>query len=70
MALRPIDGERRNAGIRTETSADRAERQEIKALRADLQTMLDGWDAATNAQRFAWTKELIRITRKTLRLVF
>lgn len=68
--MRALNGERRNATIRTETDTDRTERQAIKAMRADLQVMLDGWAAATNAAKFAWTADLIQIVRKTLRLVF
>lgn len=69
MALRPIDGERRNAAIRSETDADRTERQAIRALRADLLTIINGWDAATNAQRFAWTKDVTQALRRALKFV-
>ena len=69
MALRPIGGARRNAAIQTETADDRTERQQLRQFRADLQVILDGWDAASNAQRFAGTKETIRTLRRVLRLV-
>ena len=69
MALRPIDGERRNAAIRSETDAARTERQAIRALRADLLTIINGWDAATNAQRFAWTKDVTQALRRALKFV-
>ena len=69
MALRPIGGARRNAAIRTETADDRTERQQVRQFRDALQVILDGWDAASNAQRFAGTKETIRTLRRVLRLV-
>ena len=69
MALRPIDGERRNAAIRSETDAGRTERQAIRALRADLLTIINGWDAATNAQRFVWMKDVTQALRRALTFV-
>jgi hypothetical protein len=59
--------DRRSQAIKAERQADREERQQIRQYRADLQTILDGWDAATNATRFGWTKDLVRIVRRTLR---
>jgi hypothetical protein len=50
-----------------EIAADKTERQQIRECRADLQVILDGWDAASNAQRFGWTKDLVRIVRRALR---
>lgn len=59
--------DRRTPAVIAEVSADKAERQAIRDFRADLQVILDGWDAASNAQRFAWTKDLARIVRRSLR---
>lgn len=47
--------------------ADREERQQIRDYRDTLQVILAGWDAASNAQRFAWIKDLIQIVRRSLR---
>lgn len=45
MALRPINGERRNAQVRQQTSADHVEKPtaqtELKAQIADLQALID-----------------------------
>ena len=50
MALRPINGERRNAQVRQQTSADHVEKPtaqtELKVQIADLQALID---AATQA---------------------
>lgn len=69
MALRQIDAERRHAGIRAETADDRAEWRALKNMRQDLQAVLDQWDAGSNAQKFGWTKDAIRVLRRVLRFV-
>jgi len=70
MALRPIDGERRNAVIRQEHADARAERQAVKALAADLQTIIDSITAATTLGELrGYVKDLTRTTRRLLRAV-
>jgi len=70
MALRPINGERRNAAIRQELSDARAERQAIKALATDLQTIIDSITGATTLGDLrGFVKELTRTTRRLLRAV-
>lgn len=58
---------RRTTAVAATAAADKTERQQIRDYRADLQVILDGWDAGTNAQRFNWTKDLVRIVRMSLR---
>lgn len=70
MALRPINGERRSAAVRQETADARTERQAVRALATDLQTIIDGITAATTlADLRGHVKDLTRTTRRLLRLV-
>ena len=70
MALRPINGERRSAAVRQELSDARAERQAVKALAAELQTIIDGITAATTLGDLrGYVKDLTRTTRRLLRAV-
>lgn len=59
--------DRRTSAIAATVAADREERRQIRGYRAELQTILQGWDAANNAQRFNWTKDLVQIVRRSLR---
>ena len=70
MALRPINGERRNAAVRQETADAKAERQAVRALATELQTIIDGITAATTlAELRGHVKDLTRTTRRLLRAV-
>ena len=70
MALRSINGERRNAAVRQETANAKAERQAVRALATELQTIIDGITAATTlADLRGYVKDLTRTTRRLLRLV-
>jgi hypothetical protein len=74
MALRPINGERRTAAVIAEREAVKQARADTKAeidglnrnidaLTASLvaiQALIDAWDAGTNTQKFAATKEAMR----------
>lgn len=66
MALRPIGGARRNAAIRTETDTAKADRQAMRDIRQSLKPIVDGWDTATNAQKFAGTKDAIQAIRQLI----
>ncbi len=59
--------DRRTPAVAADVNDDKAERQAIRNYRANLQVILDGWDAATNAQKFGWTKDLVQIVRRSLR---
>lgn len=70
MSLRPINGERRNAAIRQEHADARAERQAVKALATDLQTIIDSITGATTLGDLrGYVKDLTRATRRLLRAV-
>lgn len=70
MALRPINGERRSAAVRQELADTRAERQAVKALVVELQTIIDGISPATTlADLRGYVKDLTRTTRRLLRAV-
>lgn len=70
MALRPVGGERRSAAVRQEVADARTERQAIKALAIDLQTIINGiTPATTQAELRGHVKDLTRTTRRLLRAV-
>lgn len=70
MALRPINGERRSAAIRTETAGAKAERQTLRAIVADLQVIIDSITTATTlADLRGYVKDLTRATRRLIRAV-
>lgn len=71
MALRPINGERRSASVRQEHTDARTERQAVKALVGDLQTIIDSITATTTlADLRGYTKDLTRTVRRLIRVVF
>lgn len=67
--MRSKSADRLTQAVITQVSDDRAERQQLRAFRADLQVILDGWAAANTAQRFNSLQEVIRILRRALRLI-
>lgn len=70
MALRPINGERRSAAIRTETADAKAERVALRAIAADLQVIIDSITTATTlADLRGCVKDLTRATRRLIRAV-
>lgn len=70
MALRPINGERRSAAIRTETVDAKAERQALRAIVADLQVIIDSITTATTLTDLRrYVKDLTRATRRLVRAV-
>ena len=70
MALRPINAERRSAAVRQELADARAERQAVKALAAELQTIIDSISGATTLGDLrGYVKDLTRTTRRLLRAV-
>ena len=69
MSSQSKSSDRRNAAVISETATDKADRQELKGLKTDLQTIIDGWDAATNAQRFNWTKDATKIIKKVIKVM-
>lgn len=70
MALRPINGERRSAAIRTETVDAKAERQALRAIVADLQVIIDSITTATTLTDLrGYVKDLTRATRRLIRAV-
>lgn len=66
MALRPIGGARRNAAIQTETDTAKADRAALRDIRQSLKPIVDDWATATNAQKFAGTKDAIASIRKLI----
>ena len=70
MALRPINGERRSAAIRTEAADAKTERQALRAIVADLQVIIDSITTATTlADLRGHVKDLTRATRRLIRAV-
>lgn len=70
MALRAINAERRSAAIRQERADAKAERQAIRALATELQTIIDSITAATTLGDLrGYVKDLARTTRRLLRAV-
>lgn len=70
MALRPINGERRSAAIRTATADAKTERQALRAIVADLQVIIDSITTATTlADLRGYVKDLTRATRRLIRAV-
>lgn len=70
MALRPINGERRSAAIRTATADAKTERQAMRAIVADLQVIIDSITAATTLGDLrGYVKDLTRATRRLVRAV-
>lgn len=67
--MRSKSADRLTQAVITQVSDDRAERQTLRGFRADLQAILDGWAAASTAQRFNSLQEVIRILRRALRLI-
>lgn len=66
MALRPIGGARRTAVIQTETDSAKADRAALRDIRQSLKPIVDGWDTATNTQKFAGTKDAIVAIRQLI----
>lgn len=66
---RSQSNDRITVAVVTEVNADREERQQLRQFRADLLVILDGWDAASNAQRFVSLKEVTRTLRRALKLI-
>ena len=58
---------RRDSAIITEQQAARADRQAAKANVADLNTFLDLWPTATQAQKIAQVKDLAQILKNTIK---
>jgi len=85
MALRPINGERRNAAIRASTALDRVEKptaqEQLNAQIAQMQAVIDaatqaladmdviiaGVDASTNAQLRGMVKGMARAMKAQIR---
>lgn len=68
--IRAPGAARRSAVVKTETAAAKQEKQQVKALRTDLQAIVDGIDANTNqAQLRTYVKDLARIVFRLVRLV-
>jgi hypothetical protein len=60
---------KRSAAVIAQNQADRAERQAVKALQADLQTIVDSIDTTTTlAQLRNHVKDVTRNLRRVLRL--
>jgi hypothetical protein len=60
---------KRGPAVVAARAADKAERQAVKALQADLQAIVDGIDGTTTlAQLRGHVKEVARISRRILRL--
>ena len=58
---------RRDSAIITEQQQVKADRQQAKANIADLNTFLDLWPTATQAQKIAQVKDLSQILKNTIR---
>lgn len=85
MALRPINGERRNAAIRASTALDRVEKptaqEQLKTqiaqmqaviaavtqALADMDVIIAGVDASTNAQLRGMVKDMARAMKARVR---
>lgn len=67
--IRAPNAGRRSATVKAEATAARQERQQIKALQADLQTIIDGIDGTTTlAQLRNHVKDVARTLRRVVRL--
>lgn len=69
MALPGIGTERRSQAVRAESAAAKAERQALKAIVADIQTIIDTYDAMTNAQQRAAIKDIARYLKRLIKLL-
>lgn len=68
MALRAIDGERRSAAIRTETSGLTVTRTAVKTALARL-AQIEAAASPTNAQVIAAVRDIATYLDKTVRVV-
>jgi rubrerythrin len=66
MGLPAAGTERRSAAVRAEDAALKAERQALKSIKADIQTIIDTYDAMTNAQQRGAFKDLCRYEKRLL----
>jgi ribosome recycling factor len=66
MALPTINSERRSAAVRTEDAALRAERVALKAIKADIQTIIDTYDGMTANQQRGAFKDLCRYQKRVI----
>jgi hypothetical protein len=68
LTLRPINGERRSAAIRQQTSDLVTIREQARAAIATLQTIRDDGNV-TNAEAVAYIKDEARVTQGLIRFV-
>jgi len=68
MALRPLNGERRSAAVRTEFSAIGVDESAVKTAIARL-TQIEGAASPTNAQVIQAVRDIAQYLRKTIRVV-
>ena len=68
--IRAPGAARRSPAVIKARQDDKAERQAVKALQADMQAVLDGITPATTlAQLRGYTQDLARALRRTVRLL-
>jgi hypothetical protein len=68
--IRAPGAARRSPAVKTDAAAARQERQQIKALQTDLQTIIDGIDGTTTlAQLRGHVRDMARAVRRLVRLV-